>query len=290
MWLPDLETKETKELCKTVAKKSKGVCILAFSRGKDSLCAWLYLRKYFKRIIPVHFASYPNLKHVNETLAYYERVMSEENGEKVHILRMMSEELPLALSNMMYQLPTALNGVQKGAVKPYNKYDIFEQIRYELSLPSAWVAFAIGESDSIDRRIVCKKMGGMNKATKTFFPTFDFSRKMIYDIIQESGIKVSDEYRWTSRTLTGVVSATNNRIYKEHYPEDWAVIKAMYPLAEAKTLRERILDREHEKKRRMGILADKAEDGTVNDDGSDVGTDVMTDLGMDKVIADEYAD
>ena len=64
----------------------------------------------------------------------------------------------------------------------------------------------------------------------------------------------------------------------------------MYPLAEAKTLRERFLDREHEKKRRMGILADKAEEGTVNDDGSDVGTDVMTDLGMDKVIADEYAD
>ena len=59
------------ELCRAVAARTGGTCLLAFSRGKDSVGAWLQCRRYFTRIIPFHCYLVPGLAFERASLAYY---------------------------------------------------------------------------------------------------------------------------------------------------------------------------------------------------------------------------
>lgn len=269
--LPSFKTAATDELCREIAKKSKGICFLGFSRGKDSLAAWLNLKRYFKRIIPFHCASYPCLKHVKDTLDYYERVMETK------ILRLVGEEVPMACSRFMYQTADDIDELTELDIPDYSKLDILETLRYEFNLPRAWCAFGISANDSIDRRIYCAQYLGKNKSNMTFYPCWDWPRAEIKKAIKEAGIKVSGEYRYISRTLGGVPSYTCNEIYKKYYPEDWERILAIYPLAEAKTLREIYLDRIFERRKKEGVVDDSDETDAELEESA---ADVMPELGM----------
>lgn len=271
--LPSFKTEETDSLCREIARKSGGVIFCGLSRGKDSLCAYLFLRRYFKKanIIPFHCASYPGLKHVKETLDYYESVLD------TRILRLVGEELPMALPRMMYQTPDDIEELESLDTPNFSKLDILEYLRYEFNLPRAWCAFGIAASDSIDRRIYCNKIKGRNPSNMTFYPCWDWPRAEILKAVRESGVRLSGEYRWSSRTLGGIPSATCNRIYKEHYPEDWNRILAMYPLAEAKTLRELYLDRAFERRKALGIVPDETEADVAEEESA---ADMMPEMGM----------
>lgn len=266
--LPTYKDEETHNLNLEIAKKSKGVCFLMFS-GKDSLCAWLNLRRYFnpKHIIPFHCASYPGMKHVNETLDYYEKMMD------TRILRLCGEELQMGTYRLMYQTPEILTSgaYDDFEVADYSKLDILEYLRYEYNLPKAWCAVGMNIFDSIDRRIYLNKFQGKNPGNMTWYPCYTWPRKEILRAIRGSGLKLSGEYRWASRSLGGVPSATLNRIYREHYPEDYELMLSYFPLAEAKTVREALLDRIYARRRAEGIVADEPEEGEDGefDDGSD---------------------
>jgi len=272
--LPSFTTEETERLCRDIAKKSNGVCFLGFSRGKDSVCAWLYLLKFFKRVIPFHCASYPCLKHVKETLDYYERAFG------THILRLVGEEVPMALNRLMYQNADDIVELADLETEDYSKVDIVEELRYHYNLPRAWCAWGIMANDSIDRMIYCRKYKGVIKSNMSFYPCWDFTRAQVLQTIREAGLKLSDEYRWTSRTLGNVPSRTCNRIYKEHYPEDWRTIQAIYPLAEAKTLRENYLDRAWERRKAEGVVDDRTEQDVLEEESA---ADSMGDLMPDGV-------
>lgn len=207
------------------------------------------------------------MKHVEDTLKYYEDIM------ETHILRLVGEEVPMALARMMYQLPDDLESVSEMEVEDYSKLDILEYLRYMYNLPRAWCAFGIAASDSIDRRIYCKKTGGQNPQNLTFYPCWDWPRQEILGAVRKSGARLSGEYRWSNRTLGGVPSMTCNRIYEERYPEDWNRVLDLYPLARAKTIREMYLDRAWEERKAAGIVS--------SDDEADDGVDVMTELGME---------
>lgn len=260
--LPDFKTDATDALCREIAKKSKGVCFLGFSRGKDSLYSWLFLLRYFKTVIPFHCASFPCLKHVKDTLDYYER----QFGQK--ILRLVGMELPSALPRMFYQTADDMDELEKLDTPNFSMLDIVDHLRYEMNLPKAWCAFGIMANDSIDRRIYCNKVQGKNPQNLSFYPCWDHPRAEVLKGLRASGLKLSGEYRWTSRTLGGVPSATCNAIYKRRYPEDWRRILAMYPLAEAKTLRERYLDRIWERRKADGIVHDDSAEAIAEEESA----------------------
>lgn len=270
--LPSFKTEATVALCKEIARRSGGVVFLGFSRGKDSLCAYLNLRRYFKKsnIIPFHCASYPCLKHVKDTLDYYEQAL------ETRILRLVGEELPMALPRLMYQTADDLEELEELQTPNFSKLDILEYLRYEFNLPKAWCAFGIAASDSIDRRIYCNKVQGKNASNMTFYPCWDWPHGEIIKAVRESGVRLSGEYRWTGRTLGGVPSASCNRVYKAHYPEDWNRIQAMYPLAEAKTLRELYLDRAYQRRKDLGVVADEGDAVAAGEEGAaDIMPEVM---------------
>lgn len=244
MFLPTFNTETTDALCKEIAKKSKGVCFLGFSHGKDSVLAFLQLKRYFKRIIPFHCASIPNMKFVNAILDYYEYEFQTK------ILRLMGEDLAISMKRLVYQEPKDADACfdEFGEVEDYNKLDILEYLRKQYNLPRAWCAFGVNAGDSQDRRIYCNKTGGKSDINRTFYPTWDWPRSEIITALRESGLKLAPEYKYSKRSIGGVPCATYNKILKEHFPEDFKTLLKWYPLAELKTRREKILDERYEER------------------------------------------
>lgn len=248
MNLPEFSTKATDELCREIAQRSKGVVLLGLS-GKDSLCAWLQLSKYFTRIIPFHCCSVPNLQFVSKYLDYLEYEF------QTHILRLKGEDLPMALVRHIYQDDIFdCDWIDENwEVEDYSKLDILNYLRYKFNLPKAWCAFGISANDSIDRLIYCRKTGGKSEDHKTFYPCWDWPKSELVRAIYESGVRVSPTYKYAKRSVGGPPSATYNKIMKEHFPKDWETYKLWYPLAEVKNLREDMLDREFAKKKEQEI-------------------------------------
>lgn len=241
MILPTYTSKATDSLCREIAKKSKGVCFLGLSTGKDSLCAWLNLRRYgFSRIIPFHCSSIPHWKFVRHTLDSYQYEFN------TRILRLMGEDLTMALMRHIYQESPWICDLTDEMLDQddYSKLDILEYLRNRFNLPKAWCAFGISASDSIDRRIYCNKTGGKSDINRTFYPCWDWPRSEIVKAIRESGLKLCSTYRYAKRSIGGVPCATYNRILREHYPDDYREMLKWYPLAEAKDFREQMLDEE----------------------------------------------
>ena len=236
--LPRFTTSATDALCREIAKKSHGTVFLMCSRGKDSLCAWLQLRKYFNRIVAFHCASIPDCKYANEYLDYLECMFGQR------ILRMMGEDLKMSLVRHMYQAsPWDCDNIDDTFEDvDYSKLDVLNYLRMKFNLPRAWCAVGISQNDSIDRLIYCRENGGKNPKNRTFYPCYDWPREEMFNAIWESGLCVAPEYKYTKRSMGGVPCAIYNKVMMEHFPQDWELTKKWYPLAEVKNYREEMID------------------------------------------------
>lgn len=259
---PSFNTDATDALCTEIAKKSRGVCFLGVS-GKDSLCSWLQLRRYFKRIIPFNCSAVPGMSFNERKLEYYE----EEFDRR--IIRMLDGSIWHSLYGMVYQ---TLQGVFDLGVNTdfyeFGKLDVVDTLRREFGLPKAWCAFGINASDSIDRHIYVMKVEGRNDGNRTFYPCYDWSRNDIMKSLEDSGLKLPSEYKYSRFSMPAMPCATYNRILREHYPADYERLLSLFPLMEAKTVREEMLT--EAAKARLGDGA--AADGGGTDDGGDDGS------------------
>lgn len=232
--LPTFSTKASDALCQEIAKKSKGICFLGMSGGKDSVCAWLQLRKYFSQIIPFHCATLPGMRFREKALRYYEGKFDR------HILRMMDASLSSDLLQGIYQLRCDAPFIASLGWHRYDKLEVVEFLRATFNLPRAWCAFGIQASDSIDRRIYCAQYEGKNAKNKTFYPCWDWPHGKVIETVQEAGLALGPEYRYSSRTIEGTPSATYTDVLREHFPSDYKTLVDFYPLVEAKGARERL--------------------------------------------------
>ena len=225
---PTFNTKDSDELCKEIARKSNGLALLGFSGGKDSVCAWLQLRRYFHTIIPFHCCLIPHMRLRDEALAYYERVF-----ECDRILRMQDSALPMDLRRMVLQLPEDEEAIDAADFFDYDKHDIMDLIRKEYGLPKVWCAFGINLSDSLERRIYVTNMKGRNPNHKTFYPCYDWPHEKILSTVSESGVKLSAEYQFTNRSIQGMPQTEWMQALHDNCPDDYNRLKAYYPLMEA---------------------------------------------------------
>ena len=241
--LPLFNTEATDALCREIAKKSHGVCFLMCSRGKDSLCAWMQLRRYFNRIIPFHCATIPGYRYADEYLDYLEVAF------QTRVLRMMGEDLKMSLVRHIYQdSPWECNAIDRVFPdRDFSKLDVLAYLRMKFNLPRAWCAVGISKNDSIDRLIYCRKTGGKNPSNRTFYPCWDWPKEELLQAIWDSGLDVAPEYKYTKRSMGGVPSAAYNKVMMEHFPQDWELTKKWYPLAEVKNIREDMIDANYPK-------------------------------------------
>lgn len=220
------------ELCEQMAAECD-TCILAFSTGKDSIAAWLQVRKYFKTIIPYYCYTVPGLSFVEDSLKYYEEFFG------THIYRFEHRSLYRMLNALVFQPPEHYAKL-KNMELPGDEYDdamIGELIRQCGKLPGgAYVATGVRMADSPMRRIGLKTHGAINHNQKRFYPVYDWKKADLLAATDEAGVKLPIDYKLFGRTFDGLDYRFLKPI-KENFPDDYAKIIEWFPLAELELYR-----------------------------------------------------
>jgi len=228
----DFETPATRALCEKIAELSGGVALLGFSRGKDSVAAWLYLLRFFDRIIPFHCSSVPHLGFVDRSLNYYETFF----GTKIH--RFMDGAVLGDVYDLIWQPPTAEAELDRLRLFEFSRHALAARLMDAHGVPDAWIAWGINASDSIDRQIYVKKYQGRVAANRSFYPTFDWKRADIMRVLDAAGVKLAGDYLIANRTLAGVPTYRHAARMRDVYPEDWDRVLCMFPMLEAELARQ----------------------------------------------------
>lgn len=219
-------------LCRTMAEECD-TAILAFSTGKDSIAAWLRLRKYFKRVIPYYCYTVPGLEFVENSLAYYEDFFG------THIYRLPHRSMYRLLRNLVFQPPEHVTKIE-ALDMPGEEYDdaaIGEIIRECKRLPECvYTATGVRMADSPMRRIAMKTHGAINHNAKRFYPVFDWVKADLIREFDESGVKLPIDYKLFGRTFDGIDYRFLKPI-KENFPRDYEKILTWFPLAELELFR-----------------------------------------------------
>lgn len=223
------------ELCENLARYSD-TAILSFSCGKDSVAAWLQMRKYFKRIIPVYFYDVPHLSFVDEALEYY------ENFFDTHIYRFpqpafIKRTLDGIYMNLeQHELALKMNeGI--GFTKDYSKDMIIEAVRESMKVSDdTYHATGIRATDSPTRRMNIKKNGAVHHAQKLFYPVYDWKTEDIVREFDASGVKLPKDYEYIGCTFDGEGYKFLKGL-KEHSPEDYERIIKWFGCGEVEVAR-----------------------------------------------------
>jgi hypothetical protein len=233
-------TPDSRALCEEIAKRSDGVCILGFSRGKDSVCAWIWLRQFFHTIIPYHGCSCPNLTFVDESLDYYEHIF----GTKIE--RFIDGEISRALGRQWYQPIEREDQIEALDRWLYTNNDIVDYLRIKHSQPQAYGAFALSLHDNMFRKMIIKRgskhgepayAGAIRSKVRTFYPCFDWTTDQIISTIEDCGIALPDDYLISNRTIAGIPHNRNLDRFIKLYPDDFEKMQNLFPLIKAQWAR-----------------------------------------------------
>lgn len=231
-------TKQSRLLCEEISRRSDGICILAFSRGKDSIPAWVWLRRFFHTIHVYHLAAAPNLGYVERSLQTYEKIFDTKilrfiDGEVIENIQAKSFQF---LQN--YPLIDSFN-LPKGY---YHYAEVADVVRKKFNCPQAWHAMAMLGCDNIFRRLNLLKKdsegnltytGAIHEGRQTFYPTFDWKLDQNLEVIEKNGFKLPDDYKMAERTVNSIPSPQNiDRLYKD-FPEDFEKIQSLFPLVKS---------------------------------------------------------
>lgn len=218
---------ETSEaLNQYVSDMTGGVAILGFSTGKDSICAWLEMKKYFPRIVPVYMYLIPGLSFVDDSLAYYEDYF------KTEIIRLPHPSLYRMLNALTFQAPENCRVIEEMDLPDFEYDEVYQIVREDWKLPGiAHTASGVRARDSLNRWAAVKKYGPLNEKRKSFMPIFDFNKAMLMETLTGSGVRLPVDYEMFGRSFDGIDARFLGPI-KERFPADYAKILEFFPLAE----------------------------------------------------------
>jgi len=224
-------TADSRRLCEEISALSGGVCFLGFSRGKDSIAALVWLKRFFTRIIPFHCCGVPHLSFVDESLKYYEDLFGCE------ILRFIEGDVMRAIGDLHFQPPTAEAEINDMDLWLYDKLDIVELLRRELDLPDAWCAWGILTNDNMFRRMYCAKRF-RNENRKSFYPIYDWTRRQVIETLVAERILLPKDYLVKNRTLSAMPQYRDLKGIEEKYPADMQRIEDVFPFIRAEMARQ----------------------------------------------------
>lgn len=229
----NLEHKNSAELCEQMAAECD-TAILAFSTGKDSIAAWLQMRRYFKRIVPYYCYLVPDLGFVERSLSYYEDFF------QTHIYRLPHRSLFRYLRQLLFQPPRRVLVIEGANICDERNWSddiIGEVVRNAARLPAAaYVGTGVRAADSPMRRIGIATHGPINHNGKRFFPVYDWKKADVIKAIDEAGVKLPVDYRMFGRTFDGLDYRFMAPL-KEWFPEDYQKVLDWFPWADLEIAR-----------------------------------------------------
>lgn len=219
----------SEELCEQMASECD-TCIMSFSTGKDSIGAWLQVRKYFKHVVPFFQSFVPGMQFIEDNLRYYEDFFG------CHIYRFPSPQMYAIIRNGVFQPPERWQAIatimDELPDKSYTKEVLVDFIREYGNLPqSAYSAVGLRVVDNPMRRMSITKSGAVNHVKKTFFPIYDWNQERLLKEIDDAGVKLPTDYRMWANSFDSLEYGYIKNL-RQYYPEDYERLLHTFPMAQ----------------------------------------------------------
>ena len=211
------------DICRKVRERTDTVC-LSFSNGKDSLAAWLILRRHFKRIVPVYRYLCPDLEFIERSLTYYEKFFG------AHIHRVPSAYFWRCLNFRFCMTPAQAFALDEWDFRPFTALDACKDVLEDEGLPADTpIAYGWRYTDNMGRQRSLLKNGGINKDGQVFYPAAFLTNTGLMDLLKETGCNLPVDYQLWGRSFD-CCRWWFMPALREHYPRDYARIMEWFPL------------------------------------------------------------
>lgn len=208
--------------------------LIAFSRGKDALAAYLVARQRGLELCAYHMYLVPGLEFVAESLDYYRRALG------IEIVDIPHPSLARMLDACVFQPPERVAVIDRLNPRAPTYPEIYSVMRRHYSLPAdALTASGVRANDSIIRRISFQKGGHIRPKSQTFYPVWNYNKAATMDTIHRSGVKIAVDYDLFGRSFDGIDYRFLAPL-KQHRPADYRRILEWFPLAELEMFRHEI--------------------------------------------------
>lgn len=206
--------------------------MLAFSGGKDSLCAWLRLREHFPRIVPVFQYWIPGLQFVDRTLDYYEQYFATK------IIRVPHPGWYDAMRYGLFQTPVTFQVTDSYSFRRVTFDQQRDWIAADLGI-ERWMATGMRAADSVRRLLTIRKIGCLSNGNRKLYPIADLTKADVIAMLRAHGVKLPPEYAFLRRSFDGLQETYLSAI-RMHWPRDYATIQRWLPLIEAEFVRRKV--------------------------------------------------
>lgn len=204
--------------------------LLAFSRGKDSVAAWLALRDAGVAVVPYHMYSVPGLDFVARDLARWSEYFGQE------IIDLPHPSVYRWLNNLTFQAPENCAIIEAAQMPTPSYDDILALLREDLGMPGAWVADGVRAADSPVRRLSMATHGVRKAKSRKVSVVWDWRVAEVRDRIAAEGLTLGPDYDWFGRSFDGIDYRFLAPL-KEHAPDDYQRVLDWFPLAELELVR-----------------------------------------------------
>jgi hypothetical protein len=207
--------------------------LLAFSRGKDSLAAWLALRESGVDVRPFHLYLVPGLEFIDESVAEYERFFGCKIPQLPH------PSLCRWLNALTFQPPERIAVIEAAQLPEPDYVDLSRLLctdLYGLDPDRTWTADGVRAADSPNRRSAMKQRGPWREQIRKVSPVWDWRIRHVREALAEHHCPLPPEYEWFGRSFDGLDIRFLDPI-RRHWPRDYERILEWFPLADLEVFR-----------------------------------------------------
>lgn len=202
--------------------------LLQFSCGKDSIAAWIELKKHGFHVVPVFKEIIPDLGFLSRCIARYEDYFGTTIWKIPHRTQFL--KLFAEFGNSEHADKTTAAAIDRHLVSnaqlERDRRNIVEYLLREHDCDVCVVGTKA--SDNLSRRVNFQVGGPYNVNESTFAVTWKLKKNAPLDIMLEDGCPIPGFYLWLGRSPELLFDAEFWFI-KRQYPEDYERIKAFLP-------------------------------------------------------------
>lgn len=219
-------------LCQELAQEYDTV-LLAFSLGKDSIAAYLQLKRFFKNVELYYYYIVPGIPFIDASLRYYEDTLKKE------IKQVPSASFLENLNSFLFMSPNVATifGDVANELFPFLSNDHAQMNNliadYAKSLHNIPQTTIVADGNRADdnsiRRTSIIMHSPLIRSRNHFRPIYDWSKKEVMETIKESGVKLPIDYRIWGRSFDGIDYKFIKGLH-DYLPESYNYLKQFYPL------------------------------------------------------------
>jgi len=210
--------------------RSVSPVLLAFSRGKDSLAAWLALRETTIEVIPYFMYPVPHMRFLDESVHQYEEFFGQ------HIIQIPHPALYNSIRSLMWQPPEHMELIRSFDIPRIHAAHLQAMLRATYAKEDTWVATGVRGADSPQRRVAVVRHGPVNERERTIMTIWDWKISHVRAILARHNCPLPVDYTWFGRTYDGFDYRFSAPL-KRNVPATYEYLKEWFPLLDAELFR-----------------------------------------------------